>query len=167
MKLGSVVKFVLVLAFCCGAFAFLSSRDANSANAAPLPQAAISIPAGTSVEIRVMELVDSNTASSGQQFRATLASPIELPGGTRIPRGSPASIVLMKNGSNCSVQVASITVLGQPLSVTSSAGTLSDATQRQASALNSVLGSIGRRAGNAGNVVAPTVSGARVYLTPG
>ncbi|HET9401741.1 MAG TPA: hypothetical protein VFO34_12410 [Candidatus Acidoferrales bacterium] len=167
MKVGAVVKFALVLAVCCAAFAFVSSRDANPAHAAPLPQAAISIPAGTSVEIRVMELVDSNAASAGQQFRATLASLIELPGGTRIPRGSPASIVLTKSGNDCSVQVASITVLGQPLSVTSGAGTLSDATQRQASALNSVLGSIGRRGGNTGNVVAPIASGARVYLSPG
>ena len=167
MKLGLVVKFTLLLAICCSAFAFFSSRGASSANAAPIPQAAISIPAGTSVEIRVMELVDSNTASSGQQFRATLASMIDLPGGTRIPRGSPASIVLMKNGNNCSVQAASITVLGQALSVTSGAGTLSDATQRQASALNSIMGSLGRRGANAGNIVPPTASGARVYLSPG
>jgi len=167
MKLGPIVKFAVVLAVCGAALAFLASRDANSANAAPFPQAAISIPPGTSVEIRVMELVDSNTASSGQQFRATLATLIELPGGTRIPRGSPASIVLMKNGNNCSVQAASITVLGQALSVTSSAGTLSETTQRQASALNSIMGNLGRRGGNAGNIVPPTASGTRVYLSPG
>lgn len=167
MKLGPLVKSALALAVCCAAFVFLSSHDANFANAAPLPQAAISIPAGTSVEIRVMELVDSNTASSGQQFRATVASPIDLPGGTRIPRGSPASIVLSKNGNNGSVQLASITVLGQPLNVSSGVGTLSEATQRQASALNSIMGSLGRRGANAGNVVPPTASGARVYLTPG
>lgn len=167
MKLGPVVRFGLVFSVCCVALVAVSSPGANSTNAAPPPQAAIAIPAGTSVEIRVMELVDSNTASSGQQFRATLANFIDLPGGTRIPRGSPASIVLTKNGNNSSVQVTSITVLGQALTVTSSAGTLSEQTQRQASALNSIMGSIGRRGGNTGNVVAPTASGARVYLTPG
>jgi hypothetical protein len=140
---------------------------AARAAAAPRPQAAISIPAGTSVEIRVMELVDSNIASSGQQFRATLAAFVDLPGGTRIPRGSPATVVLMRNGNSCSLQLTTVTVLGQPLNVTSGAGALGEASQRQATALNSVLGNLGRSGGNAPNITPPVAAGARVYLTPG
>ena len=75
MKVGVVTKILVAIALCFATVAVLASRRMLSAHAAPLPQAAISIPAGTSVEIRAMELIDSNSASNGQQFRGTTATP--------------------------------------------------------------------------------------------
>src|SRR6266536_2638915 len=51
----------------------------------PRRAAMVTVPAGTSISIRMVDSVDSETAQVGDTFRATLNAPIELEGGTVVP----------------------------------------------------------------------------------
>ena len=51
----------------------------------PRRSAMVTVPAGTSISIRMVDSVDSETAQVGDTFRATLNAPIELEGGTVVP----------------------------------------------------------------------------------
>ena len=58
--------------------------------AAPAPPPApkkVSVPAGTSMAIRLIDEIDSETAQPGQTFRATLDSPLSVDGDIVIPSG--------------------------------------------------------------------------------
>jgi len=47
----------------------------------------VSIPAGTTLAIRLVDEIDSETAQSGQTFRATLDSPLSVDGDVVVPAG--------------------------------------------------------------------------------
>jgi hypothetical protein len=52
----------------------------------PKPQK-VTIPSGTSLAVRLVDPIDSETAQAGQSFRATLDSPLSLEGDVVIPSG--------------------------------------------------------------------------------
>jgi outer membrane biosynthesis protein TonB len=53
----------------------------------PPPPQKVTIPSGTTLAIRLVDAIDSETATQGQTFHATLNSPLALDGATAIPAG--------------------------------------------------------------------------------
>lgn len=69
-----------------------SPAVANAAGAPPAPamQAAapVEVEAGTALQVRLSQALSSSTASAGQSFDGTLASPVRVNGSIAIPRGA-------------------------------------------------------------------------------
>lgn len=57
----------------------------RSAPAPPQPPSKITVPDGTVLSIRMLDTLDSETSNSGDAFRATLNSPVQVDGRTVIP----------------------------------------------------------------------------------
>lgn len=53
----------------------------------PPPPQKVTIPSGTSLSVRLVDAIDSETAAQGQTFHATLNSPLAVDGATAIPTG--------------------------------------------------------------------------------
>ena len=67
---------------------------AQAQNAPPPPPpepAAITVPAGTAVSVRVNEAIDSKTAEVGSTFNGVLNAPVRVHGETVFPSGTPVS----------------------------------------------------------------------------
>jgi outer membrane biosynthesis protein TonB len=60
---------------------------AAAAPAPPPPPKKVSIPAGTSLAIRLVDEIDSETAQAGQTFKATLDSSLSVDGEVAVPAG--------------------------------------------------------------------------------
>lgn len=60
---------------------------ANSMPAPPPPPKKVTIPSGSTLAIRLVEGLDSETAQQGQTFKATLDSPLSTEGDIAIPAG--------------------------------------------------------------------------------
>ena len=67
------------------------SRPEPEARPAPAPMAALVIPAGTRLHVRMEETIDTRRNRSGDRFEASLMSPIVVDGNTVVPRGTPFS----------------------------------------------------------------------------
>jgi hypothetical protein len=59
----------------------------STAPVTPPPPQKVTIPAGTTLAVRLIDAIDSETATQGQTFRATLDSPLAVEGDTAIPAG--------------------------------------------------------------------------------
>ncbi len=59
----------------------------NNVPATPPPPQKVTIPSGTTMAIRLVDGIDSETSQPGQTFRATLDSPLAVEGETAIPAG--------------------------------------------------------------------------------
>jgi hypothetical protein len=55
--------------------------------AAPPPPQKVTIPAGTTLAVRLVDTIDSETAQAGQTFHATLDSPLAVEGDVAVPSG--------------------------------------------------------------------------------
>jgi len=64
-----------------------SMSNTPSTPAPPPPPQKVTIPSGTSLAIRLVDTVDSETAQQGQTFHATLDSPLAVEGDTVVPAG--------------------------------------------------------------------------------
>jgi hypothetical protein len=53
----------------------------------PPPPQKVTIPSGTTLAVRLVDPIDSETATQGQTFRATLNAPLAVDGDTAIPAG--------------------------------------------------------------------------------
>jgi len=90
------------------------------------------VPAHTTVSVVLDEALSSKTATSGQHFAATVASPVEIDGKVAIPKGARASGVVrdaksagrFKGGAELSLALASITVGGSSYDVATTTHTL-------------------------------------------
>jgi hypothetical protein len=58
-----------------------------SAPAAPPPPQKVTIPSGTTLAVRLVDTIDSETSQVGQTFHATLDSPLSVEGDVAIPAG--------------------------------------------------------------------------------
>jgi hypothetical protein len=67
------------------------------ANYERVPANTISIPAGTILDVRLAETLDTKRNRPGDRFTATLTRPIVLEGRTVIPRGTPCTGHLMES----------------------------------------------------------------------
>lgn len=154
-----VADFVFLL-LVCSVFVFRAiAQDASQ----------LAPPPGTSVSVRMIDPVDSNSDPAGKQYHATVTKNAKAANGAVIPQGSPATIALSHNGSGWLAQLTSITVNGQAVAVTSTAAAIGGggaAAQSAANAVGSVLGGFGHHSNTAAQVAA-AASGARVFLPPG
>jgi LysM repeat protein len=100
-------------------------------SAAPRVKAAVVVPAGTTLTVRLGETVGSKISSPGQSFSATLASPVSVDGETVIPAGAEARGTVtdakplgrFKGGAVLQIKLNSIRVNGAERSIDTSAVT--------------------------------------------
>jgi BON domain-containing protein len=59
----------------------------NTAPPAPAAPAKVTIPQGTTLAVRLVDTIDSETAQQGQTFRASLESPLSVEGDVAVPAG--------------------------------------------------------------------------------
>jgi hypothetical protein len=64
-----------------------TSTPAATVPATPPPPQKVTIPSGTTLAIRLVDTIDSETAQQGQTFHATLDSPLSVDGDVAIPSG--------------------------------------------------------------------------------
>jgi hypothetical protein len=72
----------------------------TTASAATTPPAAVTgveIPAGTTITVRMIDAVDSETAQVGQEFQASLDEPIMVGGKTVVPRNADVVVKLVED----------------------------------------------------------------------
>jgi|ERR1700676_391402 len=111
-----------------------SSRpDTDKKERTPRPEARpIVIPEGTVIAVVIDESLSSKTATSGQRFRATVESPIEVEGKIVIPRGAHATGLVkdakaagrFKGGSALELTLISVESGGHDYEVQTSSPTL-------------------------------------------
>lgn len=89
------------------------------------------VPADTSVRVRMIDAVNSDTAYLGQTFRASLDEPIYVNGEQVVPRGADVMTKLVQDQQSGKIEgrtvltlaLSSITVNGRPIDVTSTSVT--------------------------------------------
>lgn len=85
----------------------------------------VEIPSGTNLVVRMIDAADSETANSGQTFRASIDEPITVAGQTVIPRGADALVKLVESKdagrltgrAELTLALASITVDGKVIGI--------------------------------------------------
>jgi hypothetical protein len=126
--------------------------------------------AGTSVSVKMIDTVNSSSDPAGKQYRASVTKAVTDPNGIAIAQGTPATVTLTRNGSDYATQLSSIIINGQVIPVTSNSATISPVAQyaqrNAASAVGSVLGSLGHHA-SAPASVAAAAAGQQVSLPTG
>ncbi len=106
-------------------------RDAHgytAQDAPPQGSLGIIVPPDTKVTVRMIDAVNSQTARTGQTFRASLDEPIFVDGREAIPRGADVTTKLVEDVQSGRIEgrtvltmaLVSISVNGQPVAVTSS-----------------------------------------------
>jgi hypothetical protein len=125
---------------------------------------------GTSVVVRMIDAVDSGSDPAGKQYRASVTKPVNTGNGVTIPQGAAATVTLTHNGSAWTTQLASVTINGQAVAVTSSSASVTSAAQSAAggavNTVNSVIGAFGHHT-NAPAGISAIATGQRVVLPPG
>ncbi len=85
----------------------------------------VEIPSGTNLVVRIIDPVDSETASTGQTFRATMDQAITVAGNVVIPRGADAVVKLVEakqsgkltGKAELTLALSSITVDGRVINI--------------------------------------------------
>jgi hypothetical protein len=158
---------------------------------APAASAAVNqIPAGTNITIRMIDDVDSKVANVGQTFRASVDEPVIVDGRVVVPRGADVVTKLVElqepgkiaGGGQLTLDLASITINGQPVPVNSQSVTTTGESRKGESAkviggtaaLGAIIGAIaggGKGAaigaiagGGAGTAVQVMTQGPRVRV---
>ena len=130
-----------------------ANTSAAAAAAAPTAanpvSAAAALAPGTSVEVRMIDALDSNNNVAGKTYRAAVTKAVTA-GSVMIPQGAIATVIVTNNGGNSSAQLSSITVNGQAMPTSSSSVTVNSNTgQAAAQAVRSVTGLFGHHASSA------------------
>jgi hypothetical protein len=151
--------------------------DSGNYTPPPPPQAmaGITIPADTTVTVRMIESVNSETSHAGQTYRASLDEPIYVNGQQVVPRGADVLTKLVADQQSGKIEgrtvltlaVSTITINGQPMDVTTSDVRTESSSRGQRSAGviggTAVLGTvIGALAGGGKGAAIGAVSGAAV-----
>ena len=100
---------------------------ADAAPAPPPPPRKVTIPAGTSIRVRMIDSIDSKTNQPGESFMASLEAPIVVGDQVVVPKGSNVTIKLvnakssgkMKGKSELELQLAAIKAHGKSYAVQS------------------------------------------------
>jgi hypothetical protein len=124
---------------------------------------------GVSVAVKMMDAVDSNIDPAGKQYRATVAKAVDAGNGVMIPQGAIAAVTLASNGSARTARLASLTINGQVVTVTTGSGSViaeQSAAGRAASAMSSLGGALGHHV-NAPAGISAVATGQRIVLPPG
>jgi hypothetical protein len=134
--------------------------------------AAATLPPGTSVTVRMVDVVDSGQYSPGKTYRAVVTQAVNA-GTITIPQNTLAHVIIVHNGNGWVAQLASLNIGGSQINVSSSTASIQSTTQSQmqtaARAFGNVVSAFGRhpQTNGAAAAVASAASGARVYLPPG
>ncbi len=90
---------------------------------APLPTpkpapAALTIPAGTQVTVRMIDAVDGKTAKAGATYRASIDDPVGVGSEIAIPRGANCTVevVSLQSGQDLQLRLKEINVAGKAYS---------------------------------------------------
>jgi len=102
-------------------------RDSGYDRTPPPPSAGITIPIDTTVKIRMVDSVNSDTSRLGETFRASLDEPVYVDGREVIPRGADVQTKLVTDQQSGKIEgrtvltlaLSTITVNGRPVDVTS------------------------------------------------
>jgi hypothetical protein len=124
---------------------------------------------GVSVAVKMMDAVDSNIDPAGKQYRATVAKAVNAGNGVMIPQGAIAAVTLTSSGSARTARLASLTINGQVVTVTTGSGSViaqQSAAGRAASAMSSLGGALGHHV-NAPAGISAVATGQRIVLPPG
>jgi hypothetical protein len=126
--------------------------------------------AGTTVAVKMLDTVDSGSDPAGKQYRASVTKGVDAGNGITIAQGAAATITLKSSGSGYTAQLSSITINGQPVTVTSNSATVSASAQlaqsKAANAVGSVLGGFGHHV-SAPVSVAAAATGQHISLPTG
>ena len=145
-----------------------STLSAQGATATGIPQAAAVPPAF----VKIIDLVDSTRDPAGKVYRGGLVRPVNIGNGVIIAQGSPAPVVLVRNGSGWNLQLTSLVIKGQVTPVRSEPGIFVLARPRKkalaaaANRANAILGRFGRKPSTYSPVAAVEM-GRQVVLMPG
>ena len=109
-----------------------SSSAANSGGTSAkktVPAAAVTIPAGTVITVRLGETLSSKSSQAGQGFSATVAEPVTVDGKTLVDRGASAHGTVVaakamghfKGGALLEVRLDSVAINGRDQNIQTSA----------------------------------------------
>jgi hypothetical protein len=157
-----------------GAAAAANTSATATAGVPPAANAASAAPAlapGTSVEVRMIDPMDSNNNAAGKTYRASVTKAVTA-GSVTIPQGAIATVIVMNNGANSTAQLSSITVNGQAIPTSSSSvavtpnnGAVSAAAAQTVGSVVKLFGHHASAAAASGNQVAAI--GAHIKLPSG
>lgn len=71
-------------------------KAAAPAAAAPAAPRTVTVPAGTAINVRLVQGIDVDVSQSGQTFKATVDDPVMIGGAIVIPRGASAIVQAVK-----------------------------------------------------------------------
>ncbi len=72
------------------------------------------VPSGTEIKVRTDSQISATTANAGRHFTGTVAEPVTDNGGrTIIPKGAPAQLTAIKDGSKVALDLTSVSVDGR------------------------------------------------------
>jgi hypothetical protein len=91
----------------------------------PAPPAAATIPAGTTITVRMIDSIDTDVTGAGERFRASIDDPVLVDGHVVIPRGADATVQVMRVGQSgrisgsdeVALKLYDVTVDGRPYEV--------------------------------------------------
>jgi outer membrane lipoprotein SlyB len=101
---------------------------APAKTAAPAPRPAVTVPAGTPVNVLLAQAIDVDLSQAGQRFKAVVDDPVMVGGSIVIPRGASASLQAaqvdqsgkMKGSDKITLKLNTITFGGMVHEVTTS-----------------------------------------------
>jgi hypothetical protein len=105
-----------------------SSRAISAPAAAPAAAsraASVTVPAGTTITVRMIDSIDTDVTGAGERFRASIDDPVVVDGKVVVPRGADATVQVMRveqsgriSGSDeVALKLYDITVNGSPYEV--------------------------------------------------
>jgi hypothetical protein len=99
---------------------------AKAATPPPPPERIlVTIPAGTTITVRMIDSIDTDVTGAGERFRASIDDPVVVDGQVAIPRGADATVQVMRveqggriSGSDeIALKLYDVTISGKPFEV--------------------------------------------------
>jgi hypothetical protein len=85
--------------------------------AALVAQTATTVPSGTDIKVRTDNQITADANNVGKTFTGSVTEDVVNNGTTVIPKGSPATLTTMKNGSKVAVDLTEVTVGSRKYSI--------------------------------------------------
>jgi outer membrane lipoprotein SlyB len=128
LKCRTFRKALLLAVLALGISGLQVAAAAQAPPSAAPQQGAIAVPAGTVVTVRMIDAIDSSKNHAGDEFSATVASPIVVDNQVVIPKDSAATVRLVeaksaghiKGRSELSLELVRMTINGADYNVESS-----------------------------------------------
>lgn len=125
-------------------------RTAESEEATPTAPVSrtITIPEGTRMSVRTIEPIDSKTSQTGQEFRASLSTPVTVDGKTAVPAGADVFVQLanakqagrIKGSSSLELHLSRLVTGGETYQLTSATYTVTGKGRGKQTAIRTGIG---------------------------